>query len=243
MTELTESFLKKIAGHFDLEGIYALDLSGKSVSRLDDLNTKCPKLVSLDLSRNNISELTGLEGLTDLKKLDLSGNRIREVNDLADLFSLEVLDLSNNSIATIKDLSALAQFKSLKTLHVAKNPICENSSYKEKIKDLIPSLTNIDGDRVQNGLGPVSSVPLHERKSTKSANNDEEDDWEFKMPASVPWTKGFSWDIQNSANQGNQNEKIQDIQVVKEFNTVALEARKSIASADSILDHAREKFT
>ena len=75
---------------------------------------------SLEKYRHYITELEGLNPLTNLRKLYLEGNQITEIKGLDKLENLEVLDLRSNEISEIKGLENL---KRLKTLRLAENRI------------------------------------------------------------------------------------------------------------------------
>lgn len=61
----------------------------------------------------DITEIEGLEHLTNLKKLVLNRNRIVEIKGLEKLKSLQILDLSKNEIEELKGLEHLTHLKSL----------------------------------------------------------------------------------------------------------------------------------
>ncbi|KKN28247.1 hypothetical protein LCGC14_0856280 [marine sediment metagenome] len=61
----------------------------------------------------DISQIEGLEKLTDLKKLDLFGNEINEIKGLEKLINLEYLNLSRNEITEINGLENLTNLKVL----------------------------------------------------------------------------------------------------------------------------------
>ncbi|TXT64746.1 MAG: hypothetical protein BAJALOKI3v1_170032 [Promethearchaeota archaeon] len=71
---------------------------------------------------SDISEINGLENLSNLKKLDLSGNNITEIKNLGHLKNLEMLNLANNNIAEIKNLDDL---RNLKVLILSHNKIAQ----------------------------------------------------------------------------------------------------------------------
>jgi hypothetical protein len=77
---------------------------------------------ALDLSNNNISEISGLDHMENLFKLNLSGNNITDIKGLENLKNLRFLDLSNNLIQEIKGLDSQ---KSLMTLYLNGNKIEE----------------------------------------------------------------------------------------------------------------------
>ncbi|MEM7305757.1 MAG: COR domain-containing protein [Planctomycetota bacterium] len=80
----------------------------------------CPKLESLDLATNLISDLRFVEQLPELRSLNLSQNRIQDIEPLSRLSRLETLFLEQNRVT---DLAPLAECAALSRLHVGENPI------------------------------------------------------------------------------------------------------------------------
>jgi len=73
-------------------------------------------IMTLDLSRKgikNISEIEGLEALTELRVLNLSKNQISEIKGLDTLKNLVELDLSSNIITEIRGLTNLTNLRKL----------------------------------------------------------------------------------------------------------------------------------
>lgn len=70
-------------------------------------------LRSLDLSQNRISDLTPLANLTNLTTLNLSANKITDISPLANLTKLTTLNLTSNAIS---DWSPMANLTKLETL-------------------------------------------------------------------------------------------------------------------------------
>lgn len=87
-------------------------LSGRNLG-IRDLKglEKAENLLSLDLGRNRIEDITELATLTKLRYLNLEDNDLRDIGPLAGLFLLEAVDLSNSGQGDyqnrISDLSAL----------------------------------------------------------------------------------------------------------------------------------------
>lgn len=87
-----------------------LNLREKELQDEDIISLKhMTNLISLDLSGNQISDLTPLSGLKDLEWLKLSNNQISDLNPLSGLKDLEFLDLSFNQISDIKPLAELTE--------------------------------------------------------------------------------------------------------------------------------------
>lgn len=88
----------------------------------------------------------------------------------------------------MRDLSPLSSFRQLRTLTLKGNPLCDPQGlYRAKVAALLPQLTVIDSERLASEAPKLSAIPLHLQK--------DDDDDNFVLPASVPWTKGFSWDV------------------------------------------------
>lgn len=70
-------------------------------------------LENLNLSSNEITDISPLASLTNLTSLDLSKNRIINVSKIETLTNLETLNLSSNEIIDISNLTYLQSLKSL----------------------------------------------------------------------------------------------------------------------------------
>ena len=117
-------------------------------------------LTELDARNANISDLTGLEGATNLRTLDLgleyvevenrsiNSNSISDLSPLAGLTKLRVLILIDNSIS---DISAVAGLTNLTDLSLGENSISDISA--------VAGLTNLEwlslGD---NSISDISAV-------------------------------------------------------------------------------------
>ena len=78
---------------------------------------KNKKLEILDISENQIEEISGLDGL-NIKELYLSNNVLETIKGMTKLESLRILDVSVNKISK---LSGLINLISLRSLNFAKN--------------------------------------------------------------------------------------------------------------------------
>ena len=140
------------------------------------------QLTNLDLSGNQISDVSPLAGLTKLTKLNLSNNNITDLTPLAELKKLEFLCLGeywvnpggaeileNNLITDLKPLTGLKNLKALTVYH-----------YPEAWKDLnhrdpdhSPSRAEID--TLQSALPQCSilTVPTAEQHDAMQELNDQ----------------------------------------------------------------------
>lgn len=93
--------------------------SGLTNADLDQL-TAFTNLERLDISGNEISDISTIANLKTLKKFYAANNEITDVSPLAELPALEYLGLRGNKIA---DADLLFGISSLKYLHLANNQI------------------------------------------------------------------------------------------------------------------------
>ena len=131
----------KIGDFNGLTSLTSLNLSFNDItdiSTLEDLTS----LTSLNLWFNELSDISALEKLTALTSLNLSENYISDISALEDLSSLTSLDLRNNSIS---DISALEDLSSLTSLSLSNNSISDISTL-----DALTSLTRLtlDGNSI-----------------------------------------------------------------------------------------------
>ena len=115
----------------DLENINGLLANYKNIGNLTGLEY-CINLQVLDLSSNQIQDISLLAYLKNLDLLNLDSNNINDISPLASLTNLVDLFLSSNQI---KDISPLASLTNLDDLHLLSN----------QINDISPllSLTNL----------------------------------------------------------------------------------------------------
>lgn len=119
-----------------LPKLVSLDLSDCQVSNIDPL-AEAVGLVSLDLSENSVQNLSALASLTALQSLDLHRNAIHDLSSLSDLKELTNLDVSYNSITS---LDALSKCVKLESLNFAENKVGSIS-----VVENFPALTLLNG--------------------------------------------------------------------------------------------------
>ncbi|KAJ8940143.1 hypothetical protein NQ314_010810 [Rhamnusium bicolor] len=115
--------------------IVSLTMSNASINKVDPKLKYLKNLQYLDLSHNNV-QISSIPSLTNLKILRLNGNNLKFINLTALPQNIETLDISHNLLGQIpRDWRSL---KSLKTLHLFKNPVdcdCNNVlNYERLIK-------------------------------------------------------------------------------------------------------------
>lgn len=130
---------------------YKLIYDLSEINGLDSLT----ELEELNLNSNfEISEIKGIENLTNLKLLSLRNNRVKEINGLGNLINLRMLDLAKNNISEIKGLETL---KNLEYLDLTGNKISEikNLDKLEKLKILFIG-RNLISNSFINNLGGIT---------------------------------------------------------------------------------------
>ena len=120
----------------DVKDLARIDARGKGIKDLTGLD-QCIGIEAMDLSGNEITDLTPLAKLASVKKtyaptedtylqlLILAKNKITDLKPLSGLLKLQYLDLADNQIT---DISPLAKLTMVNTLHLTNN----------KVKDLSP---------------------------------------------------------------------------------------------------------
>ena len=98
------------------------------------------------MSSNNISRITGLSELKQLKKLSLVGNELTKIEGLDGLTSLETVQLQGNKLAQLDDAQKLAKLPCLRTLRLHDNPMCEHPAYWSAVRRMLPNLRSLDGE-------------------------------------------------------------------------------------------------
>jgi hypothetical protein len=134
------------------------------------MSGEIPKNVTwLDLSGNQISDITPLSELTELRQLFLVNNQIIDLTPLSGLTNLETLDLYRNQITDITPLSGLKNLGgAFGGLFLGRNQIVDISS--------LSSLTKLEWLELNNNLitdfTPLESltnltfVTLHDNPAT-----------------------------------------------------------------------------
>ena len=98
-----------------------LDLSGQDISDITPLRYM-KKLTYLVLNDNNITDISALQGLRRLRALKLKNNRITDISAVQETPNLVYLDLNGNQI---KDITPVRSLKDLTTLSLSNNPVSD----------------------------------------------------------------------------------------------------------------------
>lgn len=154
--KLTPLFLKTVSCKFDLETVFMLDLKEKNVQGGVGSIGECTNLLHLDLSRNRITMLSGMDNCINLKILDLSYNRLSTIDPVKGCVLLEKLWLQGNQIKDMQSLTRTAPpLEKLRLLYLQEfngegaNECCKAKGYRLNVLKLFPNLDSLDGQRTK----------------------------------------------------------------------------------------------
>lgn len=133
MDVIKETLKTDIVYSTDLKKITWLKANNKNISNLTGLE-QLTELKHLDLGDNKIEDITILGSLTKLEYLNLENNQIEDISGLQSLSNLTYLNLKNN---IIKSVNILKQLKNVKELFLHNNPISDYRVLTDTYKKLI----------------------------------------------------------------------------------------------------------
>ncbi len=115
-----------------LEDFEDIEMAEYEIDSLEGVEY-CIHVTQLDLSKNQITDLSNLWTLQKLEELYLADNQIGDIDALANLLNLKVIDLSNNFI---DDITPLFELENLEYVNLAGNKIPK--SQLETLKKMGP---------------------------------------------------------------------------------------------------------
>ena len=130
----------------DMKSLYELEAPNASITDLTGLEG-ATNLTLLELGNNFISDLSPLKGLTKLVRLDLHNNSISDLSPLKGLNNLKYLLLDNNSISDISPLVANTGLGEGDLVEVSENPL-NPVSINTHIPTLISRGVRVDFDKL-----------------------------------------------------------------------------------------------
>ena len=130
-----------------LPNLRSLDLAGNALASLAPLGEpSAPALTALDVSRNRLTSLDGLQRLGgSLERLDATGNEIARLPPwLGRMGRLQDAQLAHNCIARLEDVRSLRPLVHLYRLGLQRNPCAELPQARSYIVHCCPSLQQLD---------------------------------------------------------------------------------------------------
>lgn len=151
---LGKNKIEMIQGIEKLTKLRRLDVQSNRLTVVTNLESQKDTLEELYLGHNGItnegaSDPTGLAlNFTHLLTLDLSRNFLTSTEPLAHLVGLNDLWLSGNKIETFDQISHLSTLTVLDAIYLEYNPVAGEFEYRKKLKEIMPSLNQIDATLV-----------------------------------------------------------------------------------------------
>ncbi len=113
------------------------------ITTLDDLKY-CTNLKELYIGLNQVSDISGISELNQLKVVNLTSNQISDVSSLANIKTLEKLVLDHNNIS---DISSLTGLENLTLLDLGSN---NNNTFNDM--ESISKFTNLESLTLYNNM-------------------------------------------------------------------------------------------
>lgn len=123
-----------------LPNLKVLNVSHSEVTILD-ISSAFPNLHELVVDECELSDLTGIFMLSNLKKFRARSNCIEDLSPFLECFTLEVIDLCHNSISDLSALYSLTHLPLVKLL-VSDNPFwmraSDHQAMERRLQELFP---------------------------------------------------------------------------------------------------------
>nr|CCC94004.1 putative leucine-rich repeat protein (LRRP) [Trypanosoma congolense IL3000] len=157
---LTEETVLRCSRQYDAQAVRYVKLRGMQLRKLGTAFTNFSAVVRLDISRNNLTNLTGVELIAPtLQYLNASENHLSDVSALSSCQELEVALLEGNRLGSEAALRPLTKLRCLRQLMLRRelpldnteetleldNPICEKEGYLDIINRCFKPNVIVDG--------------------------------------------------------------------------------------------------
>jgi hypothetical protein len=134
--ELPSSVLKSLIKSMECEGSYTTDndteyqLAGKLISSASDIENyvTLPRIQTLNVKDNQISDIAGLESLSELRELNAYKNVLGSIKDIdwSTFTHLKTLNLGYNQLSDVK---CLEEITTLESLNLSRNLLSGNFDF------------------------------------------------------------------------------------------------------------------
>ena len=148
-----------------------LTINTAVLTALDSSINRFRHLTSLNLSGNHIRTIEAPLQLPRLRSLDLSNNQLVSLDYLQLLVGLNTLIVANNRITCLSlSVNMLVSLsKSLATLDMSGNPVCEHQHYAQEVVHVLPRLRFFDSFDLE-GMGKSYSYHFRSTSGTGSGS-------------------------------------------------------------------------
>ncbi|KAI5942685.1 Leucine-rich repeat-containing protein 61 [Manis javanica] len=236
---ITPHFLKSRSGEFALESILLLKLRGLGLVDLGCLG-ECLGLEWLDLSSNALTHLGPLASLHQLVVLNVANNRLTGLEPLAACEKLQSLNAAGNLLATPGQLQCLASLRGLECLRLQdplarlSNPLCTSPSYWAVVRELLPGLKVINGERMI-GRGSEFYQLCRDLDSSLHPSSGPGP----RVPRAQPWVEPGYWEPWPTRGSSILEEACRQFQdTLRECHDLDRQANSSLAQAEQALSPA-----
>jgi len=172
----------KIDNLISFKHLTKLQLDNNLIEHIENLD-HLTQLQWLDLSFNNIERIEGLEALVNLTDLSLHHNQISRLEGLDTLANLDVLSIGDNQLMTLDDAPVLylRQFKGLRSVNLAGNPMCDDPNYEACVVAFLPTLRYIDWHRISDETRESAVLQYQDRLAIVGIKEQEADEIQNKQ--------------------------------------------------------------
>ncbi len=129
-----------------------LHLTGNQLRYLD-ISGSTETMILLDIAKNHLTDVVGLDRLTRVDAITISENEFSDLRSFSGLKTLRWLDVSKNKIT---DLSPLRELKDLEHLLIAGNGIC---SIPPEVSELQNEHLNSKGEWISLKISGLTDQP------------------------------------------------------------------------------------
>ncbi|XP_035251958.1 leucine-rich repeat-containing protein 61-like isoform X2 [Anguilla anguilla] len=148
--------------------------------------------------------------------------KLRSLESICNCDSLQSLNVAGNLISSIENLQCLQSLRKIESIRLKDNtynytnPICKNSSYRNVLLEMLPSLKVVDGERVV-GRGSDLYQLCKDIDDTIKAGTLKNGQMQ-ELPECKPWVEDGFWEIKRSNNAIIE-------EACKQFNDILSECR------------------
>jgi len=121
-----------------ITSLTSLNIASNEIQNIDSLEPLKSTISILDVSQNDIEDITKLSGFTNLVSLNLSSNKIKDISPISNCTKLNELNFSVNKVKDISSLSRISGSGILVKLNMSNNQIEDISAVdKTQISQLL----------------------------------------------------------------------------------------------------------